>query len=93
MTRSETTYAWQQASINMRAEASVIARAIRLGDEARGLRVVPVEATESMINAGGAAMDHPNIFMGGSSRAGKRRAARAYRAMISASPFSKEFIQ
>jgi len=51
---------------------------------AAGLRIVPEEPTESMIAHGGAAVDHPSVFMGGPSRSGKVTAERTYRAMIAA---------
>lgn len=44
--------AWDQASINMRADANLIARAIRASDEKAGMALVPRAATEEMSNAG-----------------------------------------
>ena len=66
------------------------ARANRLGDEARGLRVVPVEATEEMIHGGACSVEHPTVRMGGPHPGAKLRARRIWDTMLAASPFAPE---
>lgn len=52
--------------------------------EAQGFVVVPREPTEAMVRSGGAAFDHPSLYMGGSSETGKRKARAIWSAMIGA---------
>jgi hypothetical protein len=49
--------AWPQASINMRADAKVLAAAIRASDEAAGMVLVPMQPTQQMYDAAGAIIE------------------------------------
>ena len=51
-----------------------------------GWKLVPVGADDAMIHQGAMSHDHPNVFMGGPSMAGKRRAERMWSAMLAAAP-------
>ena len=72
------------------------ARAIRVGDEARGLRVVPVEATEVMLHRGCLLLPHNDqtLLRWAEEPATKDVAmedmAASWRAMLAASPFAPE---
>lgn len=61
------------------------ADAILAGLREAGMVVVPSEPTQAMIWAGAMSHDHPSVFMGGPSHAGKRISGRIYRAMLAAS--------
>ena len=49
-----------------------------------GLVVVPSEPTEAMLWHGASAFDHPSLYMGGPSQAGRRKSEAIYSAMIAA---------
>jgi len=51
-----------------------------------GWKLMPVEVDDGMIHQGAVSHDHPNVFMGGPSMAGKRRAKRMWSAMLAAAP-------
>lgn len=61
-----------------------IARAIRTSDEAAGMVLVPREATDVMKHAGGMALEHPNVWMGGPKPMSISRANRCFEAMLAA---------
>ena len=51
-----------------------------------GWRMVPVEPTEAMQEAGGQSIAHPSAYMGGAGPMRRRLAAQYYRAMLAAAP-------
>jgi len=65
-------------------EGEYLTDAILADIEAQGFVVVPREPTEMMVRSGGAAFDHPSLYMGGSSETGKRKAKSIWSAMIDA---------
>ncbi len=60
------------------------ADAILAALDAAGLAVVPVVPTQAMVWHGASSFDHPSVFMGGPSHAGRRASERIYRAMLAA---------
>jgi hypothetical protein len=60
------------------------ARAAFAAIEAAGHRVVPVEPTEVMLDAGGSSIIRPSIYMGGTPPGAKRRAREIWAAMLAA---------
>jgi len=68
---------WDEMTDSDKQVCISIARAVRLGDEERGLRVVPVEATEEMQVAGW--IDKEDVSP-----------AEIWTAMLAASPFAPE---
>ncbi len=48
------------------------------------LKLMPAEPDSAMLDAGALAYDYPSVRMGGPSWAGRRNAARIYRAMVGA---------
>lgn len=64
------------------------ARAALAALDAAGLVVVPRVPNDKMEHVGGAAFDHPNVFMGGPSFVGKRTAKKLWAAMVTAAPTS-----
>ncbi len=50
--------------------------------------VVPKKPDAEQENAGGAAIDHPSVFMSGPSHRGRRLARNTYEAMLAASPYA-----
>lgn len=55
-----------------------------------GFVLVPVEATEAMLEGIAQALDYPSVFMGGPSKLSRRKAELAYAAMIYAAPIEQE---
>lgn len=62
----------------------MIARAIRKSDEGEGKILLPQRATDHMEHAGGCAIEHPNVYMGGPKPGSKLRAVRVYETMTAA---------
>jgi hypothetical protein len=60
------------------------ARAALSALEGDGMVVVPVEPTEEMMHSGARAHDHPSVYMGGPSHAGRKMAERIWSAMLTA---------
>jgi hypothetical protein len=79
-----------------RQECIDIASAIRLSDEARGYRLMPVDATEEMTRAGCLSLHHNEQTLirwsqnPSSKEADLEDMAAAYSAMVAASPFAPE---
>ena len=61
-----------------------LARAIRASDEAAGMVLVPRKATDIMKHAGGMALEHPNVWMGGPKPMSISKAGRCFEAMLAA---------
>lgn len=60
------------------------ARAALAAIEAEGCRVVPVEPTEAMLDAGGSSVVRPSVYMGGTPPGAMRRARDIWAAMLAA---------